>query len=70
MLEHLRLRRANAPNTHITVRVLAAADHDGICAAHILSQLLDIRDVKHTLQPVWENADIAQHIKHVENDTE
>ena len=22
------------------------------------------------MQPVWENSDIAQHIKHVENDTE
>mmetsp|Transcript_52818 Transcript_52818/g.98941 ORF Transcript_52818/g.98941 Transcript_52818/m.98941 type:complete len:634 (-) Transcript_52818:117-2018(-) len=68
MLEHL--RKGSRTSSEVTVRVLAAADHDGVCAAKILERMLDVSDVKHVVCPVMENADITEQFQLLAEQTE
>mmetsp|Transcript_49738 Transcript_49738/g.118575 ORF Transcript_49738/g.118575 Transcript_49738/m.118575 type:complete len:660 (+) Transcript_49738:58-2037(+) len=54
----------------ISVRILAAADHDGVCAAKILSTVLSNMSVMYTIVPVMGNTEVVKHIEGLREDTE
>lgn len=60
MLDAIRL--ASQGSTAISVRILAAADHDGVCATRILVTVLQRAGVKYTVVPVTGNKEIIEHI--------
>lgn len=68
MLEHL--RQGAKASTDVNVRILAAADHDGVCAAKILSRMLHDHGVKFVIAPVRENSDIHDEFQKLEEDSE
>mmetsp|Transcript_114937 Transcript_114937/g.245405 ORF Transcript_114937/g.245405 Transcript_114937/m.245405 type:complete len:689 (-) Transcript_114937:74-2140(-) len=53
-----------------TVRVLAAVDHDGVCSAKLLLDLLRREGVKHVVVPVSNNNDILVQFRQLEGDFE
>jgi len=56
--------------TSITVHILAAADHDGVCAARILAHMLKRESVKYTIVPVTGNTEILNHLEQMDEDDE
>ena len=68
MLEHL--HRGALAVQDITVRILAAADHDGVCSAKMLAMALDHRNVKFLIWPVMENAHIVEHFERLKAESE
>lgn len=52
----------------ITVRILAAADHDGVCAAKILVAILQRANVKHAVEPVTGNSQIIELVRTLKED--
>ncbi|CAE8582636.1 unnamed protein product [Polarella glacialis] len=68
MLDHL--RQGAKSSTEITVRVLAAADHDGVCSAKMLARVLDSAGVKFLVTPVRVNTEIIDELKTLELDSE
>ncbi|CAE7408495.1 sna41 [Symbiodinium natans] len=68
MLEQLNKTKC-AASGNVMVHILAAADHDGVCASKMLVNFLE-GQVKHHLSPVWENADIVEAFRQFETDTE
>ncbi|CAJ1327820.1 unnamed protein product [Effrenium voratum] len=67
MLEHL---GTSAESDIVAVRILAAADHDGVCSAKMLSRMLTTKRVKFIVVPVMENEDIFKHFRELKEDTE
>lgn len=67
MLDHL---RKGSRSAEVTVRILAAADHDGICAAKMLSTILNRTFVKFGVWPVMGNADIKDQFEKLKEDSE
>jgi cell division control protein 45 len=57
------LRKDAQGSTAITVRILTACDHDGVCAAKIFDILLKRAGVNATGIPVTGNTEIIEHIK-------
>lgn len=71
LLEMLdQLRQAAIGASSITVRILAANDHDGVCAAKILVTVLHSKGVKYTVVPVGGNIEIIEQLQQLEEDTE
>jgi len=70
LLEVLALRHGAHGSPAMTVRILAAADHDGVCAARILVTLLQRAGVKHSVVPVTGNTEIIEHLQQLEEDAE
>mmetsp|Transcript_8812 Transcript_8812/g.16812 ORF Transcript_8812/g.16812 Transcript_8812/m.16812 type:complete len:672 (-) Transcript_8812:97-2112(-) len=64
------LRHGAHGSAGMTVRILAAADHDGVCAARILVTLLQRAGVKHSVVPVTGNTEIIEHLQQLEEDAE
>uniref|UniRef100_A0A7S1S361 Cell division control protein 45 n=1 Tax=Alexandrium catenella TaxID=2925 RepID=A0A7S1S361_ALECA len=64
------LRQGAQGSSYITVRILAAADHDGVCATKILVTVLQRAGVKYTVVPVTTNTEIIEHLRQLEEDTE
>mmetsp|Transcript_114196 Transcript_114196/g.333872 ORF Transcript_114196/g.333872 Transcript_114196/m.333872 type:complete len:653 (-) Transcript_114196:113-2071(-) len=64
------LRQGAQGSSSITVRILAAADHDGVCAAKILVTVLQQAGVKYTVVPVTANSEIIEHLSQLEEDAE
>lgn len=71
LIEVLELLRSRAQGSNsITVHILAAADHDGVCASTILINILADADVKFSLSPVTGNTDIQEHFQKLDEDDE
>lgn len=71
MLEYLRQgAKGCAAYKPITVRILAAADHDGVCSAKILNAVLQPLGVKATIVPVTGNTEIIENLKMLGGDAE
>eukprot|EP00931_Biecheleriopsis_adriatica_P088116 TRINITY_DN62495_c0_g1_i1.p1 TRINITY_DN62495_c0_g1~~TRINITY_DN62495_c0_g1_i1.p1 ORF type:complete len:655 (-),score=159.49 TRINITY_DN62495_c0_g1_i1:151-2115(-) len=68
MLDHL--RQGAKASADITVRILAAADHDGVCASKIFARVLESEGIKFLVTPVRENTDIIEELRKLEDDTE
>lgn len=64
------LRQGAQGSSAITVRVLAAADHDGVCAAKIMATVLQRAGVKFTVVPVTGNSEVIEHMAQLEADAE
>eukprot|EP00928_Gymnodinium_smaydae_P014770 TRINITY_DN15429_c0_g2_i1.p1 TRINITY_DN15429_c0_g2~~TRINITY_DN15429_c0_g2_i1.p1 ORF type:complete len:685 (-),score=127.41 TRINITY_DN15429_c0_g2_i1:69-2060(-) len=64
------IRRAAQGSSKITVRILAATDHDGVCASQILVSILRRNQLKFTLVPVTANSEVLEHIQQLAEDTE
>lgn len=71
LLEMLEALRQGAQGSQaITVRILAANDHDGVCATKILVTVLQSKGVKYTVVPVAGNTEIIEHLQQLEEDAE
>jgi cell division control protein 45 len=66
MLDHLREEAQGS--TAITVQVLPATDHDGVCSAKLFDLLLHRSGVMATMVPVTGNTDIIAHISQFDSD--
>lgn len=64
------MRQTRQGSTGTTVHIVAAADHDGICAAKILGCLLQREGVMHQVSPVTANAEIIEFIKELSEEAE
>mmetsp|Transcript_56850 Transcript_56850/g.165039 ORF Transcript_56850/g.165039 Transcript_56850/m.165039 type:complete len:650 (-) Transcript_56850:128-2077(-) len=64
------LRQGAKGSTATTVRILAANDHDGVCAAKILVSILHQKGVKYTVVPVSGQIEITQNIEQLVEDAE
>jgi len=64
------LRQGAQGSTDITVRILAANDHDGVCAAKILVTVLERKGVKNIVVPVSGNTEIIENMQQLEEDAE
>jgi len=64
------LRSGQKASSAITVHVLPAADHDGLCAWKILEVILQREGVKYDVFPVTGNAEIVEHVQRLEEDAE
>jgi len=68
MLDALRL--GSMGSNAITVRILAANDHDGVCSTQILVSVLHKKGVKYTVVPVSGNTEIIEQLQQLEEETE
>jgi cell division control protein 45 len=68
MLEEIRQNPASLQA--VTVHILAAADHDGVCSSYMLQALLcrGCADVKYLTLPVTCNAEVMHHISELHSD--
>lgn len=64
------LRQEAQGSTGITLHVLIATDHDGVCSAKILDILLQRSGVNATWIPVTGNTEIIEHIRQIDSDSE
>jgi len=64
------LRQGAQGSAAITVRILAANDHDGVCSTKILVNVLNNKGVKYTVIPVGGNTEIIEQLQQLEEDTE
>jgi len=64
------LRARAQGSSAITVHILAAADHDGVCASTILATILQLNSIKFTILPVTGNTDIQEHFQNLDEDDE
>lgn len=64
------LRQGAQGSSAITVRILAANDHDGVCATKILVSVLHTKGVKYTVVPVAGNLEIIEQLQQLEEETE
>lgn len=64
------LRKDAQGNSAITVHILTATDHDGVCAAKIFDILLQRAGVNATGIPVTGNTEIIEHIKQFDKDSD
>eukprot|EP00927_Polykrikos_kofoidii_P050457 TRINITY_DN44373_c0_g1_i1.p1 TRINITY_DN44373_c0_g1~~TRINITY_DN44373_c0_g1_i1.p1 ORF type:complete len:656 (-),score=128.70 TRINITY_DN44373_c0_g1_i1:32-1999(-) len=64
------IRLASQGSSAISVRVLAAADHDGVCATRILVNVLQRVGITYTVVPVTGNMEIIEHIQQLGEDME
>lgn len=70
-MEMLEALHVNAMGSSaITVRILAANDHDGVCATSILASVLSQKGLFYTVVPVAGSADIIDQLQKLEEDTE
>lgn len=71
LIEVLDALRSRAQGSNaITVHILAAADHDGVCASTILVTVLQLNGIKFSLSPVTGNTDIQEHFQQLGEDDE
>lgn len=71
LLEMLDVLRNDAQgSSSITVHILAATDHDGVCAVKILDTLLQRRGVLNTIVPVTGNTEIIDHLNQFDEHAE
>jgi len=68
-LDHLRQAKKGF-SAAITVHILPATDHDGLCASKILEAMLRREDMKYVVVPVTGCADIVEHIEKLDGDDE
>lgn len=64
------LRSASQASSAVTVHVLPAADHDGLCAWKILEVILMREGVNYVVVPVTGNTEIVEHIRNLGEDAE
>lgn len=64
------LKQGALGSPSITVRILAAADHDGVCSARILQTLLQRAGAKYSIIPVTGNTEIINHLNQLQEDVE
>lgn len=70
LLEMLEALRQGAQGTGITVQILAAVDHDGVCAGKILDAVLRQARVLLSVSPVRGNSDIIDYLQKLDDSSE
>lgn len=67
MLDELK-QGAKCPG--VTIQVLSAVDHDGVCATKMMMTVLNRLQLKNNVVPVTNNSDIIEHIRQIDEFSE